>query len=138
MWAGGIIAGLGLAFLAAIMLAALRLQLSRVTCTHTLLCLAAGAVLTGLAVGDQIPTGMLPWAVGIGAAAHIAGDCLTKEGCPLLWPAGWRLSLLHLTTEGPVERFLIGPALGVVAVILAWHLTDTTALADQLHTIQSA
>lgn len=136
-WAGGIIAGLGLAFLAAIMLAALRLQLSRATCLHTLLCLAVGVALTALTVGDQIPTGMLPWALGIGAAAHVAGDCLTTQGCPLLWPAGWRLSLLNLSTHGPVERFLVGPALGVVAVILAWHLTDTAALTHHLDSIQT-
>lgn len=28
----------------------------------------------------------LPWSVAAGILAHLAGDCLTKEGCPLLWP----------------------------------------------------
>jgi membrane-bound metal-dependent hydrolase YbcI (DUF457 family) len=28
----------------------------------------------------------LPFAVGLGALAHLVGDCLTREGCPLFWP----------------------------------------------------
>lgn len=58
-------------------------------------------------------------------AAHIAGACLTREGCPLLWLLPARLALLNLSTEGPVERWIIGPALGVIALVLIWHLTNT-------------
>ena len=28
----------------------------------------------------------MPFAVGLGALAHLVGDCLTREGCPLFWP----------------------------------------------------
>lgn len=128
MLIGGVAVGLESAFLAALALAAMQVKFSRVTLVHTALCLAAGVVVTSLSVWQQIPDPVLPLAVGIGGAAHIAGDCLTEEGCPLLWPMPWRVSLLHLKTEGLVERFVVGPLLGLSAAILIWKLSDQSAL----------
>lgn len=124
---GGIAVGLELAFLAALALAAIRVKFTHVTVLHTVLCLAAGVVLAGLSIFQQIPVDVLPWAVGIGAAAHVAGDCLTKEGCPLLWPIRWRVSVLPLTTQGTIERLVVGPVLGCVAIVLVWQLSDPNA-----------
>lgn len=42
------------------------------------------------------------WAVlalALGVAAHIVGDCLTPEGCPILWPLSHRFSLHLFTTD---------------------------------------
>ena len=94
-----------------------------------MLCLAAGVVLTGLSIWQQIPVAVLPLAVGIGVAAHVVGDCLTEEGCPLLWPIPWRVSVLPLETEGLIERYVVGPVLGLAAVVLVWQLSDQSALA---------
>lgn len=129
MLVGGVAVGLELSFLAALALAAVEVKFSRMTLIHTVLCLAAGVVLTGLSIWQQIPVAVLPLAVGIGVAAHIVGDCLTEEGCPLLWPIPWRISLLPLETEGLVERFVVGPVLGLAAVVLVWQLSDQSALA---------
>jgi membrane-bound metal-dependent hydrolase YbcI (DUF457 family) len=128
MLIGGAAVGLELSFLAALALAAVSVKFSRVTLIHTLLCLVAGVVLTGLSIWQQIPVVVLPLAVAVGVGAHVVGDCLTEEGCPLLWPAPWRVSLLPLQTEGPVERYLVGPGLGLAAALLVWQLTDWTAV----------
>lgn len=42
------------------------------------------------------------WAVlalTLGVACHIVGDCLTPEGCPILWPLPYRFSLHLFTTD---------------------------------------
>lgn len=65
-----------------------------------------------------------------GIAAHIAGDCLTRDGCPLLWPlTSRRFHLLSIRTDSPTERLLIGPAFMLVALWLAWRLVDVHELA---------
>lgn len=38
-------------------------------------------------------------AFAVGVAAHIVGDCLTPEGCPILWPMRHRFSLHLFTTN---------------------------------------
>jgi|ERR1022692_303823 membrane-bound metal-dependent hydrolase YbcI (DUF457 family) len=77
---------------------------------------------------------LIPLAAMVGTATHIAGDCLTDVGCPLLWP----LSLRHFglprevafTTGHRVERFVVDPAIAVgigllvyVAVTVPGYLT---------------
>ena len=65
--------------------------------------------------------GWLPTAVGLGYLAHLAGDCLTMEGCPLWWPheAAVRLPVIR-RTGNRVERWLFGPAfaLGTLALFV--------------------
>lgn len=65
--------------------------------------------------------GWLPVAVGVGTLAHLAGDCLTKEGCPLLWPrrTHYMISIIHRTGNA-VERWVFGPlfALGTIALFV--------------------
>ena len=96
----------------------------------------AGAILSGsFGVGGlALSRTFLPAAVAVGVLAHIAGDMLTKEGCPLLYPF-WkkRFHVLSLTTEGPVERLFVGPALGAAAIgLAAWQagLADVIKLID--------
>jgi len=72
----------------------------------------------GVDVGNVLPT-----AVGLGCAVHIVGDMLTKEGCPLLWPISpRRYSITGFRTGGPVEKWLVAPALVVAFVgLLCWY-----------------
>lgn len=117
---GGIALGLWLAFLFAVATAALRVKLSRATSLHYLICGAGGVALVSSTVFVAFPTTVVPWAVGIGVAAHIAGDMLTKQGCPLAWPVSKkRQRLATIQTGGTLESHLIGPVLGLVAIGLA-------------------
>lgn len=93
------------------------------TILHTLICLIGGALLVHAAVRDLIPFDLVIWGVAIGATAHIAGDLLTEQGCPLLWPAlPTRFKVANLTTDHFTERVIIGPALGVAALVLLWQI----------------
>nr|WP_131786455.1 metal-dependent hydrolase [Protofrankia symbiont of Coriaria ruscifolia] len=59
------------------------------------------------------------YAVALGCLAHLAGDCLTPRGCPLLWPVGWRMEIpLVPRTGGKVEHRVVVPLLAVAAVVL--------------------
>jgi len=63
--------------------------------------------------------GWLPVSVGVGVLAHLAGDCLTKEGCPLLWPHRRHFMLpLIQRTGNRLETLLFAPAFGLGAVAL--------------------
>lgn len=65
--------------------------------------------------------GWLPVTVGVGTLAHLAGDCLTKEGCPLLWPRrGHYMLPLIQRTGNAVEQWVFGPlfALGTIALLV--------------------
>lgn len=81
---------------------------------------AAAMVWTGYGLA------LVPLAAAIGCAAHLAGDCLTLHGCPLLWPATMRdfhllpRSLRFSTGHWP-ERFVVTPLLLTALGLLAWH-----------------
>lgn len=67
-----------------------------------------------------------------GCLAHIAGDCCTEHGCPILWPLElggqrWRrvgiLTVFRFKTGKRVEKYVITPLLIVVtSVVVAWQL----------------
>lgn len=120
--AGGVWLGIWLAFLFAVATAAVRLKMTKATAAHYIICGVGGVLLVSTSAFASFPTDVVPWAVGIGVAAHIAGDMLTKQGCPLLWPIGrHRFNVLRLTTEGFTERTIVGPGLGLFAVVLALY-----------------
>jgi membrane-bound metal-dependent hydrolase YbcI (DUF457 family) len=59
-------------------------------------------------------------AVALGCLAHVAGDCLTPEGCPVLWPVQWRFEVPVIPrTDGLIERWVLAPLLTLGLVILA-------------------
>ena len=129
---GGWPLGVGMTFLAVIALTALRVPLLQITFVYVVVCVLLAAVLVPAAHWQSPPAAAVMLAVGTGWAAHIAGDCLTREGCPLAWPLNQnRFALLHLRTDSWAERLLIGPGLGLAAIVLAGHRTD---LASLLHT----
>ncbi|HEY7489301.1 MAG TPA: metal-dependent hydrolase [Streptosporangiaceae bacterium] len=60
------------------------------------------------------------YAVAIGCLAHMLADCLTPDGCPVFWPAQWRVELpLISRTDGVIERWVLAPLLTLGVVILA-------------------
>ncbi|MFR9749944.1 metal-dependent hydrolase [Nocardia sp. 004] len=64
----------------------------------------------------------LPFAVGIGALAHLLGDCLTDRGCPLFWPLGVRISFPIITRTGnKVETWIVSPLFTLGALAFLWH-----------------
>jgi membrane-bound metal-dependent hydrolase YbcI (DUF457 family) len=71
--------------------------------------------------------GWAGYAVGLGCLMHIFGDCCTPQGCPVFWPAPWRLGIpIVPVTDGKVERWVVTPLLTLGMVILAVR----TALGD--------
>ncbi|MEO3783271.1 metal-dependent hydrolase [Actinocorallia sp. B10E7] len=69
------------------------------------------------------------YAVALGCVVHVAGDCCTPRGCPVLWPAPWRLGVpLIPRTNGRAEKWVITPLLTLGAVILAVR----TAMGDEI------
>ena len=131
--AGGWPLGIWLGFLFAIALTALQIPLVRNVWIHTLLCLSIGAGFVLLATQITLPALATVMGVSIGAVAHLLGDMLTIEGCPLLWPfTKTRFHVLSLTTGHFTERVIVGPLLGVVAVV------QTLALAGLLPVLTGA
>lgn len=62
--------------------------------------------------------GWLPAVAAVGMLAHILGDMLTPEGCPLLWPFSKRRFGVGLfTTSTPVEALVVVPALAGLMVL---------------------
>jgi membrane-bound metal-dependent hydrolase YbcI (DUF457 family) len=102
--------------------------------THTIVF----AVAVGMLMAAFLPLTGVPypglWALAgtVGCLAHIAGDCCTEHGCPILWPlnlAGQRWRRLGIPvwfrfkTGKWVEKTLISPMLVVVtSVVLAWQV----------------
>jgi membrane-bound metal-dependent hydrolase YbcI (DUF457 family) len=94
-----------------------------------------GAVITCYARWDLalIPLGhwhvpLLALAIGLGCAAHIAGDELTHGGCPVFWPfSEHEFHLLprplQITTARLGENWIIFPLLTGALVLAVWHAT---------------
>lgn len=60
----------------------------------------------------------LPAAVGLGTLVHLAGDCLTKEGCPLFWPIKQRLEIPIISHTGnKLETGVLTPLMAIGAVV---------------------
>ncbi|HEU4947044.1 MAG TPA: metal-dependent hydrolase [Kribbella sp.] len=84
---------------------------------------AAAAVQAGL---DDIGS-WIGVAVALGIFVHCLGDSLTRSGCPWLWPlpirgeTWYEIRLprgLRFRTGGPVEQFVVAPALVAAGVLL--------------------
>ena len=73
---------------------------------------------------------LIPVACGLGCVTHIAGDMLTVEGCPLVWP----LTARHFGVPAPLsfttgtwrERLVVAPVLLAVLGLLAFHAVTLT------------
>lgn len=120
---GGFVLGLWVAFLVAIGTGSLLGRSRPAMAGHVLVFLLIGGLATTTAVFDPPRTGIIVAAVMLGFAVHIAGDVITEEGCPLLWPAKPRVGLGLITTDGLIERWLITPV--AVAAVTVWGSAQT-------------
>ena len=74
------------------------------------------------------------YAVGLGCLAHVVGDCLTPEGCPVVWPIPNRLGIpLVPRTDGKVELMVVTPMLTIAIVLLAAHSAFGDSATNWLH-----
>jgi membrane-bound metal-dependent hydrolase YbcI (DUF457 family) len=64
----------------------------------------------------------LPIAVGLGTLTHLAGDCVTKEGCPLFWPIPARLGIPLIRHTGEkLETAVLTPLMAIGAVVALYY-----------------
>lgn len=96
------------------------------------LALAGAAAMTWTGYG----LALVPLAAATGASTHIIGDCLTRSGCPLLWPATMREfhalpRPLRFTTGKMAEHVVVTPLLLAALGLLLWR--DTGAMALSVH-----
>jgi membrane-bound metal-dependent hydrolase YbcI (DUF457 family) len=74
------------------------------------------------------------YAVALGCVAHVAGDCLTPEGCPVFWPLQWRMGIpLVPRTDGNVEKWVVTPILTLGGIVLAIRTTLGDSLTHWLN-----
>ncbi len=57
----------------------------------------------------------------LGTLAHVLGDCLTKQGAPLLWPhrRRYEIVLIRRTGNRLETRFLV-PLMTMATFVLVW------------------
>jgi membrane-bound metal-dependent hydrolase YbcI (DUF457 family) len=82
---------------------------------------------------------LVPVAAATGVTTHIFGDCLTRSGCPLLWPVTMREfhltpRPLRFTTGKLAEHVIVTPLLLAALGWLCWHDVSATALAAHIRT----
>lgn len=75
----------------------------------------------------NIDLSTVPIALVIGCLTHVAGDCLTNSGCPILWPlSDERLKVGLFKTGKKAEKWIVFPALMLAAYALgAWKVWAT-------------
>jgi membrane-bound metal-dependent hydrolase YbcI (DUF457 family) len=78
------------------------------------------------------------YVVGFGCLAHLIGDCLTPQGCPLFWPAKWRFEVPIVgTTNGKVENFVVAPLLTVLILAIAVRFAIADDFTGWLNSVTS-
>jgi len=81
---------------------------------------------------------LVPLCIALGAAAHIAGDELTHDGCPLAWPvSGHEFHLLphrlQITTGRFAEHWIISTLLLAALGWLLWRNTGVGGIVHHLY-----
>ncbi|MER8184940.1 metal-dependent hydrolase [Kitasatospora sp. NPDC094015] len=120
-WGRGFALGLGFVLIA-LAVQALHLHPGGAGPTGRLTTLGLAAVGTaGLDTWVPATADLLPYTVTLGALAHLLGDCLTKQGAPLLWPhrRRYELVLIRRTGNRVETRFLV-PLMTTAAFVLVW------------------
>lgn len=119
-----IIMGVWITFLLAVISATFHLEASDIGFVHLMVCAVGGLVIVGVSIIHTFPFDVLPWAVAVGVTAHILGDMLTKQGCPLIWPIiGTRFKVANFTTDQFFERQILWRFLvAMTVVLLLWNI----------------
>lgn len=127
--------GFWMAFLVAIASAAMYKKFRMGSAiAHTLITLAAGAGVVYLSGTTYLPVYPVVVGVGVGAVAHILGDMLTKQGCPLLWPLSKaRHKFASLTTGSTAETVIFWLLTIALPVLIAWQAGWLSLLRGLLH-----
>jgi len=87
-----------------------------------LLLAVGGTFLMDRWIGSDPP--WLPIAVGLGALTHLAGDCLTERGCPLLWPIPTRFEIPIIKHTGEkLETAFLTPVMAIGAMFALYVAT---------------
>ena len=104
-------------------LASLRIAYKKVTWHHTLTVMAAViAIVTATTIDIPISLSVIPVATAVGVIAHLIGDMMTKEGCPLLYPfSKKRFRFLGLTTGGAWETVVTWVLVLVIVLLCGWQ-----------------
>ncbi len=81
---------------------------------------------------------LVPLCIALGVAAHIAGDELTHDGCPLAWPlSGQEFHLLprrlQITTGRFAETWIVSTLLLAALGYLLWRDTGIAGVLNHLH-----
>lgn len=75
---------------------------------------------------QPVSLAFVPAALVIGSLVHVAGDMLTKQGCPLWWPFSQKGHAMKLFSTGKrVERWVVVP-LVIVAIVgtVGWRFVS--------------
>ncbi|MFI5780877.1 metal-dependent hydrolase [Nocardia sp. NPDC051570] len=65
----------------------------------------------------------LPFSVGLGALAHLIGDCLTDRGCRLLWPLKIRTRVPIIERTGNrLETWILSPLFVLGTLAALWYI----------------
>ena len=97
----------------------------------------------GVAVGELVygyGLRLIPLAVALGCATHIAGDMLTDSGCMLGYPySRYRFHLLPEPLAFPTgpspELLIVDPLLTFAILVLAGWVTDPAFVQAQWHSL---
>jgi membrane-bound metal-dependent hydrolase YbcI (DUF457 family) len=100
---------------------------------------AAGIALAAFVLWKQWDLALVPphhvsllaVCVALGILAHLAGDMLTHDGCPLLYPFsryefGLLPEQLRITTNKVAEHWIVSPLLIAALAYLTWRDTSLT------------
>lgn len=83
---------------------------------------AGGTFLMDQWIGSDPP--WLAFAVGLGTLVHLAGDCLTERGCPLLWPIQTHMGIPLIKHTGEkLETVFLTPVMAVGAAVELYFAT---------------
>jgi membrane-bound metal-dependent hydrolase YbcI (DUF457 family) len=117
--------GIVLGFMFAITLMAFHQKVVKITFVHTVLVISATIAFCTGSQADLINPSWIPFAFATGCIAHILGDMLTKEGCPLLYPFNkTRYHFLSLTTGQWWETWLLTGVLTLAVLALIAYRSD--------------
>lgn len=124
-----------LAFLVAVASAAMFKEFRKGSViVHTVVTIAAGVGLVWLSGTTFLPIDPIVAGVALGCIAHIVGDMLTKQGCPLLWPISKRrFRFARLTTGDPWENALLVVLVLALVGLTAWHTGALDAVLTMRH-----
>lgn len=129
--AGRGVLGAWIGLLFAMGVSSLRISPSRSKTLTAVVGLLGGVALAVATTMIDFAVGVIPVAVAVGVLAHtLLGDCWTTQGVRFLAPVSRvNFRFAGVVTGSMVERILIGPMLGFVAILLLLYRLDVLSLA---------